>query len=140
MSELGLQRLQSLGFQFWSLRKVNKKTLKNKEKEVFFLLGENILIAGNLNEFNKYLRFVPSITRVLEIAAVDTKEIKRDKALEKDFLFIIDFIQDLPFKSKKTLKFDSLKLLINDVKLKKYLYSELKQLIQENDPDFLSPL
>ena len=33
MSELGLQRLQSLGFQFWSLRKVNKKTLKNKEKE-----------------------------------------------------------------------------------------------------------
>tara|TARA_B100000749_G_C18425161_1_gene465283 strand:+ start:1160 stop:1582 length:423 start_codon:yes stop_codon:yes gene_type:complete len=140
MSELGLQRLQSLGFQFWSLRKVNKKTLKNKEKEVFFLLGENILIAGNLNEFNKYLRFVPSITRVLEIAAVDTKEINRDKALEKDFLFIIDFIQDLPFKSKKTLKFDSLKLLINDVKLKKYLYSELKQLIQENDPDFLSPL
>ena len=140
MSELGLQRLQSLGFQFWSLRKVNKKTLKNKEKEVFFLLGENILIAGNLNEFNKYLRFVSSITRVLEIAAVDTKEINRDKALEKDFLFIIDFIQDLPFKSKKTLKFDSLKLLINDVKLKKYLYSELKQLIQENDPDFLSPL
>ena len=140
MSELGLQRLQSLGFQFWSLRKVNKKPLKNKEKEVFFLLGENILIAGNLNEFNKYLRFVPSITRVLEIAAVDTKEINRDKALEKDFLFIIDFIQDLPFKSKKTLKFDSLKLLINDVKLKKYLYSELKQLIQENDPDFLSPL
>ena len=140
MSELGLQRLQSLGFQFWSLRKVNKKTLKNKEKEVFFLLGENILIAGNLNEFNKYLRFVPSITRVLEIAAVDTKEINRDKALEKDFLFIIDFIQDLPFKSKNTLKFDSLKLLINDVKLKKYLYSELKQLIQENDPDFLSPL
>jgi len=140
MSELGLQRLQSLGFQFWSLRKVNKKTLKNKEKEVFFLLGENILIAGNLNEFNKYLRFVPSITRVLEIAAVDTKEINRDKALEKDFLFIINFIQDLPFKSKKTLKFDSLKLLINDVKLKKYLYSELKQLIQENDPDFLSPL
>ena len=140
MSELGLQRLQSLGFQFWSLRKVNKKTLKNKEKEVFFLLGENILIAGNLNEFNKYLRFVPSITRVLEIAAVDTKEIKRDKALEKDFLFIIDFIQDLPFKSKKTLKFDSLKLLINDAKLKKYLYSELKQLIQENDPDFLSLL
>ena len=140
MSELGLQRLQSLGFQFWSLRKVNKKTLKNKEKEVFFLLGENILIAGNLNEFNKYLRFVPSITRVLEIAAVDTKEINRDKALEKDFLFIIDFIQDLPFKSKNTLKFDSLTLLINDVKLKKYLYSELKQLIQENDPDFLSPL
>ena len=140
MSELGLQRLQSLGFQFWSLRKVNKKTLKNKEKEVFFLLGENILIAGNLNEFNKYLRFVPSITRVLEIAAVDTKEINRDKALEKDFLFIIDFIQGLPFKSKKTLKFDSLKLLINDAKLKKYLYSELKQLIQENDPDFLSPL
>ena len=140
MSELGLQRLQSLGFQFWSLRKVNKKTLKNKEKEVFFLLGENILIAGNLNEFNKYLRFVPSITRVLEIAAVDTKEINRDKALEKDFLYIIDFIQDLPFKSKKTLKFDSLKLLINDAKLKKYLYSELKQLIQENDPDFLSPL
>ena len=140
MSELGLQRLQSLGFKFWSLRKVNKKTLKNKEKEVFYLLGENILIAGNLNEFNKYLRFVPSITRVLEIAAVDTKEINRDKALEKDFLFIIDFIQDLPFKSKKTLKFDSLKLLINDVKLKKYLYSELKQLIQENDPDFLSPL
>ena len=140
MSELGLQRLQSLGFQFWSLRKVNKKTLKNKEKEVFFLLGENILIAGNLKEFNKYLRFVPSITRVLEIAAADTKEINRDKALEKDFLFIIDFIQDLPFKSKKTLKFDSLKLLINDAKLKKYLYSELKQLIQENDPDFLSLL
>ena len=140
MSELGLQRLQSLGFQFWSLRKVNKKTLKNKEKEVFFLLGENILIACNLNEFNKYLRFVNSITRVLEIAAVDTKEINRDTAWEKDFLFIIDFIQDLPFKSKKTLKFESLKLLINDVKLKKYLYSELKQLIQENDPDFLSPL
>ena len=140
MSELGLQRLQSLGFQFWSLRKVNNKTLKNKEKEVFFVLGENILIAGYLNEFNKYLRFVPSITRVLEIAAVDTKEINRDKALEKDFLFIINFIQDLPFKSKKTLKFDSLKLLINDAKLKKYLYSELKQLIQENDPDSLSPL
>jgi len=140
MSELGLQRLQSLGFQFWSLRKVNNKTLKNKEKEVFFVLGENILIAGYLNEFNKYLRFVPSITRVLEIAAVDTKEINRDKALEKDFLFIIDFIQDLPFKSKKILKFDSLKLLINDAKLKKYLYSELKQLIQENDPDSLSPL
>ena len=58
------------------------------------------------------------------------KEIDRDEALEKDFLFIIDFIQDLPFKSKKTLKFDSLKLLINDVKLKKYLYSELKESIQ----------
>ena len=130
MSKSGLHRLQSLGFQFWSPRKVNEETSKNKEKEVFFLLGESVLIAGNLNEFDKYLRFLPSITRVLGIAIQDTKEIDRDEALETDFLFIIDFIQDLPFKSKKTLKFDSLKLLINDVKLKKYLYSELKELIQ----------
>lgn len=128
MSESGLQKLQRLGYQFWSPKSVNKEALNSKETEVFFLLGKKILITGDLNEFNKYFRFVPSISRVLGMADLDIKEISKTEALEKEYSLIIDFVQDLSFKSKKNLKFDSLKLLLNDAKLKKDLFSELKEL------------
>jgi hypothetical protein len=62
------------------------------------------------------------------MADLDIKEISKTEALEKEYSLIIDFVQDLSFKSKKTLKFDSLKLLLNDAKLKKDLFSELKEL------------
>ena len=99
-----------------------------QNKEIFYLLGEKVLVAGNLKEFSKYLRFVPSISRVLGMTNLDIKDISKNEALEKDFNLVIHFIQGLSIKSKKTLKFDSLKLLMNDVKLKKHLYSELKNL------------
>ena len=128
MSKLGLHRLQRLGYQFWSLKSFNKEGLNNKEKEVFFLLNKKILITGDLKEFNQYVRFVPSVCRILDITELDLKEINKTEALEKEYNLIIDFIQDLSFKSKKTLKFDSLKLLLNDTKLKEDLCSELGEL------------
>ena len=128
MSKSGLNRLQRLGYQFWSLKSLNKEVLNNKEKEVFFLLNKKILITGDLKEFNQYVRFVPSVCRILDIKEKNLKEINKTEALEKEYNLIIDFIQDLSFKSKKTLKFDSLKLLLNDIKLKEDLCSELGQL------------
>ena len=128
MSESGLQKLRRLGYQFWLPKLVNNELLFIEEKEIFYLLGEKVLVAGNLKEFSKYLRFVPSISRVLGMADLDIKEISKTEALEKEYSLIIDFVQDLSFKSKKTLKFDSLKLLLNDAKLKKDLFSELKEL------------
>ena len=128
MSESGLQKLRRLGYQFWLTKLVNNELLFIEEKEIFYLLGEKVLVAGNLKEFSKYLRFVPSISRVLGMTNLDIKDISKNEALEKDFNLVIQFIQGLSIKSKKTLKFDSLKLLMNDVKLKKHLYSELKNL------------
>jgi len=128
MSKSGLHRLQRLGYQFWSLKSLNKEVLNNEEKEVFFLLNKKILITGDLKEFNQYVRFVPSVCRILDIKEKNLKEINKTEALEKEYNLIIDFIQDLSFKSKKTLKFDSLKLLLNDIKLKEDLCSELGQL------------
>ena len=128
MSESGLQKLRRLGYQFWLPKLVKNELPFSKEKEIFYLLGERVLIAGNLKEFSKYLRFVPSISRVLGMTDLDIKDISKNEALEKDFYLVIHFIQGLSVKSKKTLKFDSLKLLMNDVKLKKRLYSELKDL------------
>ena len=128
MSESGLNRLQRLGYQFWSLKSLNKEVLNNEEKEVFFLLNKKILITGDLKEFNQYVRFVPSVCRILDIKEKNLKEINKTEALEKEYNLIIDFIQDLSFKSKKTLKFDSLKLLLNDAKLKEDLCSELGEL------------
>ena len=128
MSKLGLHRLQRLGYQFWSLKSFNKEVLNNKEKEVFFLLNKKILITGDLKEFNQYVRFVPSVCRIFDITELDLKEINKTEALEKEYNLTIDFTQDLSFKSKKTLKFDSLKLLLNDTKLKEDLCSELGQL------------
>ena len=128
MSESGLQKLRRLGYQFWLPKLENNELLFIKEKEIFYLLGEKVLVAGNLKEFSKYLRFVPSISRVLGMTDLDIKDISKNEALVKDFNLVIHFIQGLSIKSKKTLKFDSLKLLMNDVKLKKRLYSELKNL------------
>ena len=128
MSESGLQKLRRLGYQFWLPKLVKNELPFSKEKEIFYLLGERVLVAGNLKEFSKYLRFVPSISRVLGMTDLDIKDISKNEALEKDFYLVIHFIQGLSIKSKKTLKFDSLKLLMNDVKLKKRLYSELKDL------------
>ena len=128
MSKSGLHRLQRLGYQFWSLKSFNKEVLNNKEKEVFFLLNKKILITGDLKKFNQYVRFVPSVCRILDIKEKNLKEINKTEALEKEYNLIIDFTQDLSFKSKKTLKFDSLKLLLNDIKLKEDLCSELGEL------------
>ena len=128
MSESGLQKLRRLGYQFWLPKLVKNELPFSKEKEIFYLLGEKVLVAGNLKEFSKYLRFVPSISRVLGMTDLDIKDISKNEALVKDFNLVIHFIQGLSIKSKKTLKFDSLKLLMNDVKLKKHLYSELKNL------------
>ena len=96
--------------------------------KVFFILARKFLIAGNLKEFDNYPRFIPSICRILGITHLDIKKISKKEALENDFQLIIDFVQELSFKSKKTLKFDSLKLLMNDAKLKKHLFSELNNL------------
>lgn len=128
MSESGLKKLRRLGFQFWSPKLKNKEVMNDKGKEIFFLLGQNILIVGNLKEFNKYVRFVPSITRVLGMTDLDTKEISKKEALEKDFHLTLEFVQNSSFKSKKTIKFDSLKLLMNDARLKKDLYDKIRDL------------
>tara|TARA_B100001013_G_scaffold315919_1_gene223063 strand:- start:91 stop:480 length:390 start_codon:yes stop_codon:yes gene_type:complete len=128
MSESGKKKLQRLGYKFWSAKFLNKEPLFIKEKEIFYLLGERVLVAGNLDEFSNYLRFVPSISRVLGMTDLDIKDISKKEALERDFNLVIHFIQDLSIKSKKTLKFDSLKLLMNDMKLKKHLYSEIRDL------------
>ena len=128
MSESGLQKLRRLGYLFWLPKLVNNELLFSKEKEIFYLLGERVLVAGNLDEFSNYLRFVPSISRVLGMTDLDIKDISKKEALERDFNLVIHFIQDLSIKSKKTLKFDSLKLLMNDMKLKKHLYSEIRDL------------
>ena len=81
-----------------------------------------------MKEFDNYPRFIPSICRILGISDSDIEKISKKGALEKDFQLTVDFVQDLSFKSKKTLKFDSLKLLMNEAKFKKHLLSELNNL------------
>ena len=91
MSESGLQKLRRLGYQFWLPKLVKNELPFSKEKEIFYLLGERVLIAGNLKEFSKYLRFVPSISRVLGMTDLDIKDISKNEALEKDFNGEIDY-------------------------------------------------
>tara|TARA_B100001013_G_scaffold38611_1_gene20627 strand:- start:498 stop:644 length:147 start_codon:yes stop_codon:yes gene_type:complete len=45
-----------------------------------------------------------------------------------EFNLVIDFAQELSFKTKKIIKFDSLKLLIKDKGLKESFYKELQGL------------
>ena len=128
MKASSLDRLQRLGFQFWSPKLLKKEILIDEEEKVFLILAKKILIAGDLKEFDNYPRFIPSICRILGISDLDIEKISKKEALENDFHLIIDFVQDLSFKSKKTLKFDSLKLLMNEEKFKKHLFSELNNL------------
>jgi len=128
MQESSLDRLQRLGFQFWSPKLLKKEILIDEEEKVFLILARKILIVGNLKEFDNYPRFIPSICRILGISDSDIEKISKKGALEKDFQLTVDFVQDLSFKSKKTLKFDSLKLLMNEAKFKKHLLSELNNL------------
>jgi len=128
MQESSLNRLQRLGFQFWSPKLLKKEILIDEEEKVFLILAKKILIAGDLKEFDNYPRFIPSICRILGISDLDIEKISKKEALENDFHLIIDFVQDLSFKSKKTLKFDSLKLLMNEAKFKKQFFSELNNL------------
>ena len=128
MQESILDRLQRLGFQFWSPKLLKKEFLIDEEEKVFLILARKILIVGNLKEFDNYPRFIPSICRILGISDSDIEKISKKGALEKDFQLVVDFVQDLSFKSKKTFKFDSLKLLMNEAKFKKHLLSELNNL------------
>ena len=128
MQESILDRLQRLGFQFWSPKLLKKEFLIDEEEKVFLILARKILIVGNLKEFDNYPRFIPSICRILGISDSDIEKISKKGALEKDFQLVVDFVQDLSFKSKKTFNFDSLKLLMNEAKFKKHLLSELNNL------------
>ena len=92
MSEIGLNKLKRLGYQFWSSKSPQENL--SEESIVFYVLGHKTLITGKLKEFN----------------------------------LVIDFAQELSFKTKKTIKFDSLKLLIKDKGLKESFYKELRGL------------
>ena len=124
MSKLDLNKLTRLGYQFWlPKRSENSST---KENLVFYVLNDKTLITGRKDEFKSYPRILPSIKKILGQADKEIKEIDQTEIISKEFNLVIDFSQGLSYKATKTLKFDSLKLLIKDSTLKERFYSELK--------------
>ena len=124
MSKLDLNKLTRLGYQFWlPKRSENRST---KENLVFYVLNDKTLITGRKDEFKSYPRILPSIKKILGQEDKEIKEIDQTETISKEFNLVIDFSQGLSYKATKTLKFDSLKLLIKDSTLKERFYSELK--------------
>ena len=124
MSKLDLNKLTRLGYQFWlPKRSENRPT---KENLVFYVLNDKTLITGRKDEFKSYPRILPSIKKILGQADKEINEIDQAETISKEFNLVIDFSQGLSYKAAKTLKFDSLKLLIKDSTLKERFYSELR--------------
>ena len=124
MSKLDSNKLTRLGYQFWVPKR--SKNSPSEEGLVFYVLDDKILITGRKDEFKTYPRIVPSIKKILGMAGKEIKEIDQTETISKEFNLVIDFSQGLSYKAAKTLKFDSLKLLIKDSALKERFYSELK--------------
>ena len=126
MSEIGLNKLKRLGYQFWS----SKSPQENLSEEgiVFYVLDNKTLITGKLKEFNEYPRIISSISRILGLTDNEIRKIDKSESSVNEFNLVIDFAQELSFKTKKIIKFDSLKLLIKDKGLKESFYNELRGL------------
>ena len=124
MSKLELNKLTRLGYQFWIPKRSENSS--SEESLVFYVLEDKTLITGREDEFKAYPRILPSIKKILGQADKEIKEIDQTETISKEFNLVIDFSQDLSYKATKTLKFDSLKLLIKDSTLKERFYSELK--------------
>ena len=124
MSKLELNKLTRLGYQFWIPKRSENSS--SEENLVFYVLEDKILITGKEDEFKAYPRILPSIKKILGQAGKEIKQIDQTEIVSKEFNLVIDFSQDLSYKAAKTLKFDSLKLLIKDRALKERFYSELK--------------
>jgi len=126
MSEIGLNKLKRLGYQFWS----SKSPQENLSEEgiVFYVLDNKTLITGKLKEFNEYPRIISSIGRILGLTDNEIRKIDKSELSVNEFNLVIDFAQELSFKTKKIIKFDSLKLLIKDKGLKESFYNELQGL------------
>ena len=124
MSKLDLNKLTRLGYQFWVPKR--SETSSSEENLVFYVLNDKTLITGRKDEFKSYPRILPSIKKILGQADKEIKEIDQTETISKEFNLVIDFSQGLSYKATKTLKFDSLKLLIKDSTLKERFYSELK--------------
>ena len=126
MSEIGLNKLKRLGYQFWS----SKSPQENLSEEgiVFYVLDNKTLITGKLKEFNEYPRIISSIGRILGLTDNEIRKIDKSELSVNEFNLVIDFAQELSFQTKKIIKFDSLKLLIKDKGLKESFYNELRGL------------
>lgn len=126
MSEIGLNQLKRLGYQFWS----SKSPQENLSEEgiVFYVLDNKTLITGKLKEFNEYPRIISSISRILGLTDNEIRKIDKSELSVNEFNLVIDFAQELSFKTRKIIKFDSLKLLIKDKGLKESFYNELRGL------------
>ena len=126
MSEIGLNKLKRLGYQFWSSKSPQENL--SEESIVFYVLGHKTLITGKLKEFNEYPRIISSIGRILGLTDNEIRKIDKSELSVNEFNLVIDFAQELSFKTKKIIKFDSLKLLIKDKGLKESFYKELRGL------------
>lgn len=126
MSEIGLNKLKRLGYQFWSSK--NPQENLSEEGIVFYVLDNKTLITGKLKEFNEYPRIISSIGRILGLTDNEIRKIDKSELSVNEFNLVIDFAQELSFKTKKIIKFDSLKLLIKDKGLKESFYNELRGL------------
>ena len=126
MSEIGLNKLKRLGYQFWSSK--NPQENLSEEGIVFYVLDNKTLITGKLKEFNEYPRIISSISRILGLTDNEIRKIDKSESSVNEFNLVIDFAQELSFKTKKIIKFDSLKLLIKDKGLKESFYNELRGL------------
>lgn len=126
MSEIGLNKLKRLGYQFWSSKSPQENL--SEESIVYYVLGNKTLITGKLKEFNEYPRIISSIGRILGLTDNEIRKIDKSELSVNEFNLVIDFAQELSFKTKKIIKFDSLKLLIKDKGLKESFYKELRGL------------
>ena len=124
MSKSYLSKLTRLGYQFWVPKRL--ETSSSEENLDFYVLDDKTLITGKEDEFKDYPRIVPSIKKILGQADKEINEIDQAETISKEFNLVIDFSQGLSYKAAKTLKFDSLKLLIKDGALKERFYSELR--------------
>ena len=124
MSKLDLNKLTRLGYQFWVPKRSQNSS--SEENLVFYVLDDKTLITGKEDEFKTYSRILPSIKKILGQADKEIKQIDQTETVSKEFNLVIDFSQGLSHKAAKTLKFDSLKLLIKDGALKERFYSELR--------------
>ena len=123
MSKPYLDKLNRLGYQFWTPKKFRQD--KPNQDFVFYLLDKKALFSASTKELNDYPRFLDSIRKILGLTKREVVQIDKEEALLMQYDLVIDFSQQGLFKASKTIKFDSIGLLAKNKELKEDLYTEL---------------
>tara|TARA_Y100000590_G_scaffold96632_1_gene109756 strand:- start:971 stop:1357 length:387 start_codon:yes stop_codon:yes gene_type:complete len=126
MTESTFQKLTKLGYQFWSRKGFNNNSTETTP--LTYILKDKLLIIGNKNEFDTYPRVLPSIVKILGLTKHEITQVSEVENLPYELDLVINFSENRIKKGKKNIKFDSLKVLMSDNKLKETFIKELQEI------------